>query len=130
VALLVGEFGRGAGRAAAARRVSAAGLSTGMPEAHGLAGDAELASDPGLADADGEQLGRAEPAGLEPFAFLLCRRAASDGRRAPILTHQQDHSNSAITRQADTQGPLGTEHWSKPAIPSSLPSTKTSLTLR
>jgi hypothetical protein len=109
VALLVGEFGRGAGRAAAAQPIGAAGLSTGMPEAHGLAGDAELASDPGLVDADGEQLGRAEPAGLEPFAFLLCRRAASDGRRAPILTHQQHHSNSAITRQADTQGPLGAE---------------------
>ena len=43
------------------------------------AGDLELAGDLGLAHAGGEQLGGAQPAGLEPIAFLLCRRAARDG---------------------------------------------------
>jgi hypothetical protein len=66
-----------------------------MPQAHGLAGDAQLAGDLGLMDAGGEQLGGAEPAGLEPFAFSLCRRAAGDGWHAPILTSGQHHSNSA-----------------------------------
>jgi hypothetical protein len=41
--------------------------------------DAELASDLGLVDIGGEQLGCPEPAGLEPVTFLLCRRAARDG---------------------------------------------------
>jgi hypothetical protein len=36
-----------------------------------LGRDAELASDLGLADAGGEQLGCAQPTRLEPFAFSL-----------------------------------------------------------
>src|SRR5215212_1582118 len=59
-----------------------------MPEAYRLAGDAELAGDLGLTDADGEQLAGSQPAGLEPFTFLVCRRAASDGRHASILTRR------------------------------------------
>jgi hypothetical protein len=53
-----------------------------MPDAHGLGRDVELAGDLSLADADGEQLGRSQPASLEPLPFLLCRRAARDGRHA------------------------------------------------
>jgi hypothetical protein len=46
---------------------------------HALAGDAELASDLGLADTGGEQRGRLQPTSLEPLTFLLRRRAASNG---------------------------------------------------
>jgi hypothetical protein len=38
------------------------------------------------ADASGEQFGRVEAAGLQPFAFSLCRRTARDGWHARILT--------------------------------------------
>jgi hypothetical protein len=58
---------------------SASGLPAGMPGAHGLGGDGELAGDLGLADASGEQFGCAEAAALEPFAFSLGRRTARDG---------------------------------------------------
>ena len=62
------------------QRLRATALPAGMPDAHGLGGDAELAGDLGLlADASGEQLGGARPASLEPVAFLLCRGAARDG---------------------------------------------------
>jgi hypothetical protein len=45
------------GRSApAVPRVDAAGLEAGMPDAHGLRGDLELAGDLGLAHADSEQL--------------------------------------------------------------------------
>lgn len=46
------------------------------------------AGDLGLADASGKQLGRAQPAGLELVAVLLCRRAARNGWHPRILTHQ------------------------------------------
>jgi hypothetical protein len=59
-----------------------------MPDADGLGGDAKLAGDLGLADASGKQLGRAQPAGLELVAVLLCRRAARNGWHPRILTHQ------------------------------------------
>ena len=42
-----------------------------MPDAHGLGGDAELAGNLGLVDTGREQLGRAEPTGLEPVSFSL-----------------------------------------------------------
>jgi hypothetical protein len=66
-----------------------------MPGAHRLAGDAELAGDLGLTDADAEQLAGAQPAGLEPVAFSLRRRTARDGWHARVLTCQQRSSNSA-----------------------------------
>jgi hypothetical protein len=47
-----------------------------MPQAHGLAGDAELAGDLSLANTDNEQLGAAQPAAPQPFRFLC--RAAND----------------------------------------------------
>ena len=58
---------------------------------------AELAGDLGLVDAGGEQLGGAEPAGLEPVALSLCRRAARDGwyARDP---HPHPPSSPAPTR--------------------------------
>jgi hypothetical protein len=77
-----------------------------MPAAHGLAGDAELAGDLGLAHAEGEQLGSAQPAGLEPVVFSLCRGAARDGRHAPILTRRAAPLQLGHHRQADTQDPL------------------------
>jgi len=48
-----------------------------------VAREAQLAGDLGLADADGEQLGGAKPAGLEPFALSLCRSAARNRRHLP-----------------------------------------------
>jgi hypothetical protein len=60
----------------ARRRLGAAGLPGGMPQAHGLAGDAELAGDLSLANTDNEQLGAAQPAAPQPFRFLC--RAAND----------------------------------------------------
>jgi hypothetical protein len=69
-----------------------------MPQAHGLAGDAELAGDLGLANADGEQLGGTQPAGLEPLALSLRRRAARDGWHAPILTRRATPLNSATVK--------------------------------
>ena len=66
--------------------VDAATLPTGMPNAHGLGGDAELAGNLGLAHAGGEQFGRAEPAALEPVTLLLCRSAARNSWHPRILT--------------------------------------------
>ena len=94
--LAVGQPGRRSGRASAVQALDAIGLPTLVPKMRTLAGDAELAGDLGLADAGGEQLGGAQPTRLEAFAFLLCRRAASDGWHGPILTgraqqHQPEH---------------------------------------
>jgi hypothetical protein len=75
----------GSGRPSAAQGVAAASLPMGMPVAGALAGDIELAGDLGLADAEGEQLGGAQPAGLEVFAFLLRRSTAGSGWHALIL---------------------------------------------
>jgi DnaK suppressor protein len=58
-------------------------------------GDTELAGDLSLADADGEQLGRAQPAGLEPVAFLSCRRAAGNGWHGRILPGGRRSANSS-----------------------------------
>ena len=66
--------------------VDAATLPTGIPNAHGLGGDAELAGNLGLAYAGGEQSGRAEPAALEPVTLLLCRSAARNSWHPRILT--------------------------------------------
>jgi hypothetical protein len=77
--LAVGHPGCRAGRTLAAQSVSSSGPPALVPDMHALAGDAELASHLGLADAGGEQLGGPQPTGLEPLAFLLRRRAASDG---------------------------------------------------
>jgi len=106
-----GELGLGqpGDRAAGAPAVQGGGAAlgpAGMPDADGLGRDLELAGDLGLTHADGEQLGRAQPAGLEPLAFSLCRRAARDGWHPRILTCQQSAANSGIP-QPDTQDPLG-----------------------
>jgi hypothetical protein len=75
-----------------------------VPEMDALAGDAELAGHLGLTDAGGEQLGGAEPTGLEPFAFSLCRRTASNGWHCLILTGgTRPHQ---LSRQTNTQNPL------------------------
>jgi hypothetical protein len=77
-----------------------------VPEMDALAGDAELAGHLGLTDAGGEQLGGAEPTGLEPFAFSLCRRTASNGWPCLILTGgTRPHQ---LSRQTNTQNPLVT----------------------
>jgi hypothetical protein len=108
--LLVGQPWRRAAGAFAAQRLTAAGLEAAMPDADGLGGDAEPAGDLGLVDAGGEQLGRAQPAGLEPVALSLCRWAARDGCHArdphppssPAAQHQLDPG----THQPNTQDPL------------------------
>jgi hypothetical protein len=66
--------------------LGAALLPAGMPDADGLSRDLEPAGDLGLVDTDGEQLGRAQPPGLEPVAFSLCRKAARDSWHPRILT--------------------------------------------
>jgi hypothetical protein len=73
----VGEPGCWSGRASATQAVSTGGLPALMPQVHALAGNVEPAGDLGLADAGDEQLPSAQPAGLEPIAFVLCREAAS-----------------------------------------------------
>jgi hypothetical protein len=54
-----------------------------MPVADALAGDAELAGDLRLTDANGEQPGGAEPAGLEAVTVVLRRRTAKSGWHGP-----------------------------------------------
>jgi len=78
--------------------VGTGGLPALMPQVHALAGNAEPAGDLSLADADCKQLSGAQPAGLEPVAFVLCREAASDGWHDPILIQ---HNRAA---QLDTRG--------------------------
>ena len=80
--LAVGQPGRWSGRASAAQAVRSLGLPAPVPEMDALAGDAELAGNLGLTDAGGEQLGSAQPTGLEAFAFLLRRGTARDGWHA------------------------------------------------
>jgi hypothetical protein len=67
-----------------------------VPDVHSLGGDAELAGNFGLADTVGKQLGRTEPAGLEPVTFSLCRRAARDSWHPQILTRPAASLNSAV----------------------------------
>ena len=55
-------------------------------------------------DAGGEQLGRAQPAGLEAVAFSLCRRAARDSWHAPD-PHPQDQQGSNSTLTPSTRHP-------------------------
>jgi hypothetical protein len=81
--LLIRQAWRRAAGSAAAQRLGTALLPTGVPDAHGLRRHLELAGNLGLADAGGEQLGRAEPAALESVAFSLCRRAARNSWHAP-----------------------------------------------
>ena len=93
-----GELGvqqpwRRAARPATGQGVDAATLPTGIPNAHGLGGDAELAGNLGLAYAGGEQSGRAEPAALEPVTLLLCRSAARNSRH-PRDPHPPDGRGS------------------------------------
>ena len=79
----VRQPGRRAAGPATAQGVAPAGLPAGVPDADRLGRDLELAGDLGLADAGGEQLGRAEPAGLQAVTFSLCRGAARDSWHAP-----------------------------------------------
>jgi hypothetical protein len=81
--LLIGKPWRRAARPSAVQGLGTTGLPAGMPDAHGLGRDLELAGDLGLGDAGGEQLGRAQPAGLQAVTFSLCRRAARDSWHAP-----------------------------------------------
>jgi len=48
-----------------------------------LAGDAQLAGDLSLRDAEGEQLGGTQPAALEAVTLLLCARMAKSGWHGP-----------------------------------------------
>ena len=79
----------------------------GMPNTDGLGADAELAGALGLADSSSQQPGRVQPAALQPLAFLLCRRAARDGRHTPILARRAPRLqlNPGLP-QPDTQAPL------------------------
>jgi hypothetical protein len=81
--LLIGKPWRRAARPSAVQGLGTTGLPAGMPDAHGLGRDLELAGDLGLGDAGGEQLGRAQPAGLQAVTFSLCRSAARDSWHVP-----------------------------------------------
>jgi hypothetical protein len=93
-------------RASAAQGVGAIGLPAPIPQMHALAGNAELTGDLGLADTGGEQLPSTQPACLEAFAFMLCRRAAGDSWHSPILTRtaRQQQLQSLSDQHP---GPLG-----------------------
>ena len=58
-------------------------------------GDAELAGALGLAEAEGEQLGGAQPPSLEPFTFVVGRGAAGKGWHGLILPVGWSSSNSS-----------------------------------
>jgi hypothetical protein len=51
------------------QRLDTAGPPAAVPDAHGLGGDAELASDLSLGDAGSEQLRGTQSAGLELLTF-------------------------------------------------------------
>jgi hypothetical protein len=100
----LGELGirqpwRRAAQSFAAQPIGPTGLPAAVPDAHGLGGDAELAGDLGLAHAGGEQLGRAQPPGLEPVTFSLCRSAARDGWHG---RHPHPPRSPAPTRPASS----------------------------
>ena len=84
----VGQPGRRAARSTAAKPIGATRLPSGEPDADRLGRDAKLADDLGLTHTGAEQLGRAQPPGLEPVTFSLCRRAARDRRHPPILARR------------------------------------------
>jgi hypothetical protein len=77
-----------------------------MPDADGLSRDLKLAGNLDLADAGGEQLGRAEPAGLEPVAFSLRRRAARDCEHPRILARPAASLQLGRHPQPDTKPPF------------------------
>jgi hypothetical protein len=104
--LAVGQPGRWSGRALAVQAVSSLSLPAPVPEVDALAGHAELAGDLGLVEAGGEQLGGAQPTGLEPVAFSLGRGAAGDGWHGSILTGGTHH-HQLRPCQTNTQNPLG-----------------------
>jgi hypothetical protein len=113
--LAVGQLGCRAGRTLAAQSVGSSGPPALVPKMHALAGDAELASHLGLADSGGEQLGGPQPTGLEPLAFLLRRRAASDGwhaadpdRQAPPPSNSEPVRPTPRTRYYRMRGCPGT----------------------
>jgi hypothetical protein len=85
----------------AALQPFAAGLPAGMPDTDSLGRDAELAGDLSLTDIGGEQLGRAQPAALEPIAFSLRSSPHPQGRPAGGQQHHDDrrcvHPRSHLT---------------------------------
>jgi hypothetical protein len=91
--------GGGPDRSPAAQGVGAASLPAGMPVADPLAGDAELVGGLGLADASGEQLSGAQPAGLESFACLLGRSLAGSGSHALILPQRETSADHPSIRR-------------------------------
>ncbi len=90
--------------------VSSLSLPALVPEMDALAGDAELASDLGLADADGVQLAGSQPTRLEPLALVSCRWAASDSRHGAD-PDRQGPPPSNPPRQTNTQNPLYKRWW-------------------
>jgi hypothetical protein len=103
----VGHLEVRAGRSSAAQRIQPTCSPAGVPHAYGLGGDAELAGDLGLADTDGKQLAGAQPAGLQPVTFLLCRRAAGKGCHGRILPGQAGPAPlGPAPSQPDTQDPF------------------------
>lgn len=114
--LLIGQSWRRAARPFASQGLRAALPEVGVPDTDSLGRDLELAGDLGLADADSEQLGRAQPASLEPVTFSLCR-TARDSWHPMILTRpaaelqlphpQPDTQIPFTTRCAIGSGALG-----------------------
>jgi hypothetical protein len=93
---------------AARRRLGAVGLPGGMPQAHGLAGDAELAGDLSLANADGEQLGALPVIAIahRRLAQLLRHRsgAAALSSPAPLLQPAYDQSAASARDESHLTG--------------------------
>jgi hypothetical protein len=81
--LLIRQAWRRAAGFAAAQRLGATLLPAGVSDTYGLRRHLELAGNLGLTDAGGEQLGPAQPTGLEPVTFSLCRRAARNRWHRP-----------------------------------------------
>jgi hypothetical protein len=105
--LVVRQAWGGPGRAAALQGARATGLPGSVPGACGLAGDAELAGDPGRVDTGGKQLRGAQPAGLELLALAVGLGAAGRGRHRVLLWQRRSSSDrTPIPRQPNPQNPL------------------------
>jgi len=104
--LLVRQAWGGPGRAAACKSAGAAGLPGGVPGAGGLAGDAELAGDLGRVDAGSEQLGGAQPAGLQLLALAVGLGATGRGRHRVLLTAAVEIRPHTYTTSTQSPSPF------------------------
>jgi hypothetical protein len=114
--LLIRQAWRRAAGSAAAQRLGTALLPAGVPDTYGLRRHLELAGNLGLADPGGEQLGPAQPTGLQAVTLSLCRRAARN------RWHARDPR--LIGWSSSNSSPQPATPWPLPAAADSSPKTR------